>query len=69
MQKLPIAIGRIGCDGGGLPSLPLDKAGKHVLRGHRLGANRMFNDPQPAFDDVQTQIIEIDDLRFVNRLA
>ncbi len=36
LQKLPIAIGRIGCDGGGLSSLPLHKAGEHVLCGRRL---------------------------------
>src|SRR5690348_13345763 len=36
VQKLPIAIGRIGCDGCWLPSLPLDKAGEHVLCSDRL---------------------------------
>src|SRR5215467_7446547 len=36
LQKLPIAIGRIGCDREGLSFLPLDKAGDHVLRRHRL---------------------------------
>src|SRR5215468_4521693 len=38
-QKLPIAVGRIGCDGCWLPSLPLNKTGEHVLCRDRLLAH------------------------------